>query len=759
MDRGDRIIACCSNLLLSVSIGFLLFSVVSSQIPLGSKLTVEEYNYWFSSNKDYAIGFLNFSDQYSFGVRFNAIYIPSSEQTAIWTAGWNVKVSSKAYFELSLTGEMILFDPAKGKIVWQSKTGNTSVESAVLLDDGNFVLLNRNKSTVWQSFESPSDTILSGQSLSVGQSLRASSRSSLTSYYSLHMNVSGEMQLRWETSIIYWTVGGPQSAVRAMLGSAGILQLLDQQSKAVWSVYGEDHNDSDVKFRFLRLDSDGNLRIYSWENNATSWRTVWQAIINQCDVFATCATNGICTLNASDSYVCWCPFRSTRDSNSECLIPYKPSCKSGSSMILHEHMYLYGIYPPNNTVVQTNLQQCRSMCQKDPSCHAASFINNGTPQCHMMNSRYVGGQSNPSLGSVTFIKTCSDPIAVLPPPVPAPRKVSQKICVACLLEVAAASIVVFFMLQFSIGVYLFRRRKHMMQKSALPHIVPNATGCIMFSYSEIKDLTDNFKQQIGQNVFKGMLPDNRLVAVKDFNASIDERRFRAAVLKIGSIYHKNLLRLDGYCCQSGRRLLVYELAKYGSVDKCLEEPRMCKRLTWRKRMDICLSVARAISYLHTGCREFISHGNLKCENVVLDDELEAKVSEFGLRTIQAEASSSGGLAETDVRDFGKMMVVLITGCQNADEACYLSYDKWVKAEKEMAMDQRIAVGADSEELERALRIAFWCLQDDERMRPPMGEVIKVLEGTLTVDPPPPPFAHNQQWPPDDESPSESYSAL
>ncbi|KAK4372599.1 hypothetical protein RND71_007983 [Anisodus tanguticus] len=755
MDRGDGI----ANLLLSVSIGFLLFSVVSSQIPLGSKLTVEENNYWFSSNRDYAIGFLNFSDQYSFGVRFNGINIPRSEQTAVWTAGWNVKVSSKAYFKLSQSGEMILFDPAKGKTVWESNTGNASVESAVLLNNGNFVLINRNKSAVWQSFESPSDTMLSGQSLSVGQSLRASSRGSLTSYYSLHMNVSGEMQLRWESSVIYWTVGGPQSADRAILGSDGILRLLDQRSQVVWSVYSEDHNDSEVKFRFLRLDSDGNLRIYSWENNAMSWRTVWQAIINQCDVFATCANNGICILNASDSYVCQCPFRSTRDSNSECLIPYKPSCESGSSMIRYDHMYLYGIYPPNKTVVQTSLQQCRSLCQKDPSCQAASFVNNGTAQCHMMNSHYVGGKSDPSLGSVTFVKTCSDPIAVLPAPVPATRKVSQKICVSCLLEVAAASIVVFVMFQFGIGVYLFRRRKHMMQKSASPHLVPNATGCIMFSYSRIKDLTDNFKQQIGQNVFKGVLPDNRLVAVKDLNASIEERKFRTAVLKIGSIYHKNLLRLDGYCCESGRRLLVFELAKYGSVDKCLEEPGMCKRLTWRKRIDICLSVARAISYLHTGCREFVSHGNLKCENVFLDDELEAKVSEFGLRTIQDEASSSGGLAETDVRDFGKMMVVLITGRRDADEACSWAYEKWMKAEREMAMDERIEGDVDLEELERALRIAFWCLQGDERMRPSMGEVVKVLEGTLTVDPPPSRFAHNQQRPPEDESPSESYSEL
>ncbi|CAN4089478.1 unnamed protein product [Withania somnifera] len=736
------------NVLLSVSIGFLLFSVVSSQIPLGSKLTVEENNCWFSSNRDYAIGFLNFSDQYMFGVRFNAIYIPSSEQTAIWTAGWNVKVSSKAYFELSPIGEMILFDPAKGKTVWQSKTGNASVESAVLLDDGNFVLLNRNKSAVWQSFESPSDTMLSGQSLSVGQSLRASSRGSLTSYYSLHMNVSGEMQLRWESSVIYWSAGDPQSAGRAILGSDGILRLLDQRSEAVWSVYGEDHNDSDVKFRFLRLDSDGNLRIYSWENNSTSWRIVWQAIINQCDVFATCALNGICIFNASDSYVCQCPFRSTRNSNSECLIPYRPSCESGSSMIRYDHMYLYGIYPPTKTVVQASLQQCRSLCLKDPSCHAASFVNNGTAQCLMMDTQYVGGQSDPSLGSVSFVKTCSDPIAVLPAPVPAPRKVSQKICVSCLLEVAAASIVVFVMLQFGIGVYLFRRRKRTMQKSASPHILPNATGCIMFSYSEIKDLTDNFKQQIGQNVFKGVLPENRLVAVKDLNASIEERRFRTAVLKIGSIYHKNLLRLDGYCCESGHRLLVYELAKYGSIDKCLDEPRMCKRMTWRKRIDICLSVARAISYLHTECREFVSHGNLKCENVFLDDDLEAKVSEFGLRKIQAEASN-----------FGKMMVVLITGCQNADEACYWAYEKWVKSEREMAMDHRIAGDVNLEELERAFRIAFWCLQGDERMRPSMGEVVKVLEGALTVDPPPPPFVQNQQRPTEDESPSESYSQL
>ncbi|KAA8518202.1 hypothetical protein F0562_015676 [Nyssa sinensis] len=556
-------------------------------------------------------------------------------------------VGNKSYFQLTQNGELVLFDSAKGVIAWTSNTINSSVASAVLCDNGNLVLLNRKKDVVWQSFDNPSDTLLPGQNLSDHQMLRAASRNSISSFYSLYMDVSGQLKLRWESDVTYWASGSPpQSDLRAILSSEGSFHLLDQRSKSVWSVFGEDHNDSDVKFRFLRLDVDGNLRLFSWLENSMSWRSVWQAVGNQCNVFATCGLCGICIFNASGSPVCKCPFTFTTESNSKCLVPYREGCESGSSMITHEHTFLYGIYPPNDTIVRTSLEQCKSLCQADPLCTAVTFINDRTAECRMKKTIYITGRSDPSLSSISFVKTC------------------------------------------------FR------------------SNCC-FTHAPKVFITIpawNFKHQIGPRMFKGILSNQRPVAVKDLKVNVEERKFRSEVSKIGSIYHKNLVKLEGYCFESGYKFLVYEFAKNGSLGKCIEDPKMCKRLTWKKRMEICLTVARAISYLHTECREFVSHGNLKCENVVLDENLETKVSEFGLGRVQDEASDTGRAAENDVRDFGKMMMVLISGRQETD-FCKWAYEKWVVGEAERVADERIG-RMNSDELERALRITFWCLQVD-----------------------------------------------
>ncbi|KAA8517050.1 hypothetical protein F0562_017132 [Nyssa sinensis] len=722
--------------------------------------------YWVSSNGDFAIGFFNRLDQYSVGIRFNSDSIPISKQTVVWVAGADLMVGNKSYFQLTQNGELVLFDSTKGVIAWTSKTRNSSVASAVLLDNGNLALLNKKKDIVWQSFDTPSDTLLPGQNLSVHQMLRAASKNSVSSYYSLCMDVSGQLQLRWESNKTYWISGSPsQSILRVMLSSEGSLHLLDQRSKSVWSVFGEDHNDSDVKFRFLRLDVDGNLRLYSWHEveASRSWRSVWQAVGNQCNVFATCDLCGICVFNASGSPVCRCPFTSTMESNSKCLVPYRQECESGSSMITYEHTFLYGIYPSNDIVLQTSLQQCKSLCQEDPLCTAVTFTNDETAQCRVKKTQYVTGHSDPSLSSISFVKSCSDPIAVLPTPTSSSSshhdtlpKELNRFCIPCLIGVASGTFLAFVVIQFGIGFCIYKRIKYIRKNAALAYMGPNSKGLVILSYPEIKDFTGNFKHQIGPMMFKGMLPNQRPVAVKELKVTVEERKFRSVASKIGNIYHRNLVKLEGYCCEPGHRFLVYEFAKNGSLGKFIEDPKMCKRLTWRKRMEICLTVARAISYLHTECREFISHGNLKCENVVLDENLEAKVSEFGLGRGHDEVFNSGGAAERDVRDYGKMMVELVTGRQEADDVCEWAYEEWVGGQAERVADERIG-GVNSDELERSLRISFWCLQADERMRPSMGEVIKVLEGTLTVDPPPPPFVCRS--PSEEEESLESDSEL
>nr|GLL24589.1 G-type lectin S-receptor-like serine/threonine-protein kinase SD3-1 [Ipomoea trifida] len=755
--------AISSVLLLWISIRFLFSSVSCSQIPLGSRLSSQDNSFWVSPNGYFEIRFLNYSCQYTFGTRFSSKFFPDNEHDAVvWIPGANSRVGSDSYLELTHNGALILFNSATGAIAWTSNTSNAGIESAVLRDDGNLVLLNQKNDVVWQSFYSPSDTLLPGQNLSVTKFLRGSSRSPDDSRYTLYMNVSGQLQLRWDASVIYWTSGDPsQPAVQAILNNEGILQGHDQRSKVIWSVFGEDFSDRDVKFRFLKLGFDGNLRLYSWRNDSRSWRSVWQAFDNPCKVFATCGLHGICRFNSTGSHTCDCPFTSTGDSSSECLVPYQPNCSSGISMIRHDHMFLYGIYPPNETVVQTSLQRCQRLCEEDSLCYAVSFINDRVPQCRIKKSEYVGGWVDPLSSSISFVKTCSNPIAVLPTEEDNKADSSSEICTLCLIEVSMASVLAFVMIQLGIGLYIHRRRRYVGKKAVSLNLMPNASGSIMLSYLQIKELTGNFKNQIGPKMFKGVLPSNRLVVIKDLmNTSIEERKFRNAVLRIGNIHHKNLLKLEAFCCESNYRFLVYEFAKNGSLDKCLGDPKICKRLTWRKRINICLSVARAVSYLHAGCREFINHGNLKCENVVLDNDLEAKVSEFGVRALLPEPSSNNeGPAETDVRDFGKMMLVLITGNQNANDAtCKWAYGKWAGAELETIADKQIEGGIDLGELERALRLAFWCLQADERMRPSMGEIVKVLEGTLAVDPPPPLLGHRNQRPTSTPSPSSSPSS-
>ncbi|KAG4982683.1 hypothetical protein AAZX31_10G094100 [Glycine max] len=745
-----------SPFLLCIFIGFLMHSVVGAEIPLGSKLSVVDNDYWVSSNGDFAFGFYNISDQpnqFSVGIRFNSKSIPYSQQTVAWVAGGDVKVGNKSYFELTQEGELVLFDSIGEGSVWTVKTGNQSVASASLLDNGNLVLMDKEQKIIWQSFDTPSDTLLPGQSLFANETLRAAtaSKNSKASYYTLHMNASGHLELHWESGVIYWTSENPSASnLRAFLTASGALELQDRSLKPVWSAFGDDHNDS-VKYRYLRLDVDGNLRLYSWVESLGSWRSVWQAVENQCKVFATCRQLGVCVFNASGSAECKCPFEVT--GGNECLVPYEEECESGSNMIAYKNTYLYAFYPPDNSFITSSLQQCEQLCLNDTQCTVATFSNDGTPQCSIKKTEYITGYSDPSVSSISFVKRCSGPFAVNPgiTKSPPPSEPPPRFCVPCLIGASTGTFFILVIFQMGIVLFIYRRKNSTRKRSTLTFTGTNSKGLIVLSFSEIKSLTGDFKNQIGPKVFKGLLPNNHPIAVTDLNASLEERKFRSAVMKMGCIHHKNLVKLEGYCCEFDHRFLVYEYCKKGSVDKYIDDDALCKVLTWRKRVEICSSVAKAICYLHSGCREFISHGNLKCENVMLDENLGAKVTEFGFAIADGKATYCGFSAEKDIEDFGKLVLTLLTGCRNHDhiELCEWAYKEWMEERVANVVDKRMEGGYKSEELEHVLRIAFWCLQMDERRRPSMGEVVRVLDGTLSVDPPPPPFAFQRPLQVDD----------
>ncbi|GMH23721.1 hypothetical protein Nepgr_025564 [Nepenthes gracilis] len=289
-----------------------------------------------------------------------------------------------------------------------------------------------------------------------------------------------------------------------------------------------------------------------------------------------------------------------------------------------------------------------------------------------------------------------------------------------------------------------------------------------FSLWEIKVATDNFshKNILGRGgfgkVYKGRLADGSLVAVKrlkEEHTKGGELQFQTEVEMISMAVHRNLLRLRGFCMTPTERLLVYPYMANGSVASCLRE-RLDSQppLGWEIRKRIALGVARGLAYLHDHCDPKIIHRDVKAANILLDDEFEAVVGDFGLAKlmdykdthvttavrgtighIAPEYLSTGRSSDkADVFSYGVMLLELITG-QRAFDIARLANDidvmllDWVEA---LLKDKKLETLVDShlqgdyveEEVEQLIQVALLCTLCSPSKRPKMSEVVRMLEG-------------------------------
>lgn len=792
-----------SLVILRTGILLSLLSFVSSDdhiwaaIPMGSKLSPAENRTWVSPEGTFAMGFYPASgqaDEYSVGIWFNSI--PAEARTMIWTAGEDLKVRLNASLELTMDGNLVLFDYLHGVPAWTSKTSDSGVVGAVLRDNGNLVLSDSSNKTIWESFETPSDTLVPGQRLHVGQTLRAASRKSTSSYYNLLMERTGNLALKWESNVSYWDSGteslpSDSIPIGAMFAGDGAFVLFDSRGRTAWNRYSNDYTDTKVVLRYLRLDVDGNLRMYSWIQESQSWKSGWQAVENQCDVFATCGVYGVCSFNSMGS-VCECPFEGSSDATMESndpgngcrkLVPLG-GCKEGGGVTMHamEKTVLYGLYPPHDVLVNTSSEKCKEQCLNDDLCVAATAMNDGSGLCKLKRTEFISGYTYGSVAAVSFLKKCLVPEAV--PSQIIPRGTGQSssspasssasnlshgsapgICRVCLVGASLGTLGAFIVIEVGVGLCILkkRRRGKALQSGKLALLNTTNTGTLIrLSFSEVQELTRNFKEKLASSVYKGVLSNNKAVAIKQFNMEVGEKHLRMTLSTLGSIHHRNLVQLQGFCCESKHRFLVYEYISNGSLAQWLfggSTKKQAKRLTWQRRLGIATGIARAISYLHSECRECIPHGNLKLENVLLDDEFTAKVTDFGLGKLKEGSislSSSESSPERDVFRFGEMLLEIITGKRERDSCetdeksntnssssssvCRWSwgwaYQEYQMGHLESIADCRMEGNVEWNEIERALKIALWCMQEQSFSRPSMNEVVKVLDGTLQVDPPP-----------------------
>ncbi|KAG2409386.1 Proline-rich receptor-like protein [Vigna angularis] len=232
-------------------------------------------------------------------------------------------------------------------------------------------------------------------------------------------------------------------------------------------------------------------------------------------------------------------------------------------------------------------------------------------------------------------------------------------------------------------------------------------GPMIFTYDMVMEITNAFssKNVIGEGgfgcVYKGCLPDGKIVAVKQLRAGSGqgEREFKAEVDIISRVHHRYLVSLVGYCVSEQQRILIYQYVPNGTLHHHLHGSGM-PVLDWVKRLKIAIGAAKGLAYLHEDCSQKIIHRDIKSANILLDDAFEAKVADFGLARLADAANSHARpllLRAMETRNFSELV------------------------------DPRLEKRFVESEMSRMVEAAAACVRHSAPKRPRMFQVVRALD--------------------------------
>ncbi|XVE95664.1 hypothetical protein REPUB_Repub02eG0118100 [Reevesia pubescens] len=290
-----------------------------------------------------------------------------------------------------------------------------------------------------------------------------------------------------------------------------------------------------------------------------------------------------------------------------------------------------------------------------------------------------------------------------------------------------------------------------------------------WSLTEIKSATMGFHRNriVGEGasavVYRGTVPSGETVAVKRFDQSNRKAFTRNPfttefATMAGCLKHKNLVQLQGWCCEGSELVLVYEFLPNGSLDRLLHgNSDSSTFLSWSLRLKVVLGVASALTFVHEECQRQIIHRDVKTCNIMLDDEFNAKLGDFGLAEVYEHSCASreatipagtiGYLApeyvycgiptvKTDVYSFGVVVLEVATGKRPVGEDGTILvdwvWDLWVKRKLIEAADSRLSGRYNTLEMERMLMVGLCCVHPNHEKRPTVKEAARILRGEAAI---------------------------
>ncbi|XP_049934155.1 probable LRR receptor-like serine/threonine-protein kinase PAM74 isoform X2 [Nymphaea colorata] len=289
-----------------------------------------------------------------------------------------------------------------------------------------------------------------------------------------------------------------------------------------------------------------------------------------------------------------------------------------------------------------------------------------------------------------------------------------------------------------------------------------------FTYAEIQEITNNYEKLIGEggssNVYYGRLANGTEVAVKEIKESLSQgtKEFVAEVKLLMTVHHKCLVSFVGYCEEGRKLILLYEYMSRGNLRQLLSgRASTSVVLTWEARLQMALSVATGLDYLHSGCHPAIIHRDVKTTNILLDGKMKAKVADFGLSKtgskdevthlstvvagtpgyIDPEYYSTNMVTQkSDVYSFGVVLFELMTGyppfCSVSEERFHVvqwATTRLTRGDIHCVADPKLRGQYNVNSMWTVADIAISCTSKASHMRPRMSDVVNQLREALEAE--------------------------
>ncbi|XP_057790553.1 G-type lectin S-receptor-like serine/threonine-protein kinase At4g27290 isoform X3 [Salvia miltiorrhiza] len=570
---------------------------------------------------------------------FLGIWYKAIPDTVVWVANRNNPITDSQGVVFAVAGNGSLLISRDGSIIWSANPSTAASRPAVrLLETGNLVVVDEATEEgfyLWQSFDFPTDTWLSG--MKMVDDLDAGVSTNLTSWRNWDDPSPGDFFAKIESHAMGEMVMYRGTRKRFRTGKwNGIyfngMPRFRSTVPATELIFKEERLIS-IKMPYqssiivrATLDVSGSILHYIMNPGKDRWNPVYPFPRDECDEYAYCGPNAICAVEKAQRCDCFKGFSpkfrkewELQDWSNGCGRVRALNCESGDGFV-----EVRGVKYPDMLRYWLNtsmsLEQCKAECLKNCSCtaYAHPYISNGGRGCLMWYGDLLDARELPATHVLhkIYIRL---PLSELDFNSNLETKKAPTNLI--LISIATGVIVSSFI---NGGLLILTRRN----KRA------------------ILEATNNFSKEnmLGVGGFgpvykQGNLSEGEEVAVKRLSKTSGQglQEFKNEVVLIAKLQHRNLVRLLGCCIEEEEMMLIYEYLQNKSLDNFVFDQDRRKLLTWPKRFDIIMGIAKGLLYLHHDSRLKIIHRDLKTSNILLDASLNPKISDFGLaRTFEED---------------------------------------------------------------------------------------------------------------------------